>query len=312
MKKVKGIVLESNNNNLILLTHEGEYRKLPSRGKHYPVGADVEVNSVQLPPNFYVFAAAAAILLVVTFTLLWQVNLTRPSAYLALDINPSILLLLDKDGLVMSAEALNNEGKEIDKTLELKDLQAETALEYIIQQAGLHGYLSEGRENIVLLTLASPQGYPLDETVLQQAAAKQLLSLEVDSYLKISTTTPTVAREARQNNVSLNALLLAEELAAKGLFPLKEGLNGKGEGGTEAGRSINVQKLLEQVLPQHVFTEKEFIPGDSSKKNTEKPGAPMPSPGQVRESDPAGFTPPGQGKETGPPITPPGQANRPQ
>ncbi len=339
MKKVKGIVLESTIKNVILLTAAGEYRRLPARGRLYPLGTEVEVRPALLPVNHSVFAAAAAVLLFMAITLLWQTAIDRPSAYLALDINPSILLSLDKDTTVIEVETINDEGEALSKGLALKGLPADTALELILQEAGLRGYLSGGRENMVFLTLAAPPGYGLDEMLLQQSVSHQLLFLEVDSYLKVSTTTPEAAREARQKEISLNAVLLAEELAHRGLLPLAEDKDGQERDDTEAVVAVNVQKLLEQVLPQHVFTEKEFIAGGSAKTKEvspgrppdftppgqskepgpphippgqdKEPGPPESSPGQVKEPGPPDFTPPGQSKEPGPPHIPPGQDKEP-
>lgn len=280
MKKVKGIVLESTKKKLILLTCEGEYRSLPARGKLYPPGAEVEIAPAMLPANLPVFAAAAAVLLVMAFTLLWHTAVTRPAAYLALDINPSILLLLDSDASVISTEALNNEGEILGKELELKGELAVTALELILQEAGSRGYLAGERDNMVLLALAAPSDYVLGDALLRQSASQQLLSLKVDSYLKISTTTPEAAQEAMQKEVSLNAVLLAEELAVKGLLPLQDKNDEDEQEKTAAAKAeINVQKLLEQVLPQHVFTEKEFVRGDVSGR----PGPPVTPPGQDKK-----------------------------
>ncbi|MEW5920286.1 MAG: hypothetical protein AB1796_04885 [Bacillota bacterium] len=299
MKKVKGIVLESTDRDIILLTAEGEYRRLPARGRFYPAGAEAEIPLPLLPAKLPAFAAAAVILLVMALTLLWQFGPARPIAYLALDINPSLLLVLNKEAVVLDTEALNAEAALLDEKLKLKGLPAAAALELILKEARAQGYLATERENVVLLSLAAPPGYSISEEVLQQAAAQQLFILEVDAYLKTNTTTPEAAREARQKKVSLNALLLAEELAAMDLLPLAD--SEKRLTATEEHGIVTVRNLLEQVLPKKVFTEKEFIPGDKSRREEKNPGPPeFIPPGKDKDPGLPGFTPPGRGTDKEP------------
>lgn len=287
MKKIKGLVLESNQHHVILLTDSGEYRRLRTRGRRYAIGAEVEISPLPLPAKLPVLAAAALVMLVMALTLLWQAWPAQPTAYLALDINPSLLLLLNRDAVVLGTEPLNAEAETLVQRLKLKGLPAAAAIDMILEEAQTLGYLSAARENMVFLSLAAPQGYVMNAAALQQAATGQLISLEVDAYLKINDTTPQKARKARQQNASLNALLLAEEAGAGQLLP--PSAPGEGKGAAEEG-AITVQKLMQRGLPAPVFTEKDFIPGNSAAR------------GQAPAQGRPGFAPPPQ---TG--LTPPGR-----
>lgn len=300
MKKVKGIVLENTKRGIIVLTRKGEYRRLPANGRIYPLGAEVEIDISPQQARIPAFAVAAAVFLIIAFTLFWQFTVASPAAYLALDINPSLLLALDKEATVIEAEAMNAEGEILVGALELKGMHVVTALELILREARLRDYLAAGRENVVLLSLAAPPGYSISEDILQQSASRQLIDLEVDTYLKISSTTLQVARDAKQKNVSLNALLLAEELAARGLLPVEENA-----GGPAVETGATVRDLLERVLPQKVFTEKEFIPGNRARAERAIPGPPE-RPGDMPQDlpMPPALSPPAVEKEPGPPERP--------
>ncbi len=312
MGKIKGLVLKSTPEKTTLLTDGGEYRCLPSRGRIYPVGAEVEMPLFLLSPQLPFLAAAALLLLAVAFTLLWQAA-PRPRAYLALDINPSILLLLDEEGAVLNAEPLNAEAEALDSRLELKGLPATAAIAMILKEARTQGYLSAEGENMIFLSLAAPPGYALNEVLLKETAAAQLFNLEVDAYLKTGSATLEAAQQARQKKISLNALLLAEELGNPEILSLLE----KGKRPTvpaEEKKGLVVRDLVEKIPPRKIFQEKEFIPGNPAAK---KSNAPLPPPGfsppgQDRNAGPPAFTPPDwENKEEPPALTPPGQKKGP-
>ena len=77
-------------------------------------------------------------------------------------------------------------------------------------QTAYNNYLSDERNNVIIVSLAAPENFILGEDDLRASISKQLLQLEVDTYLKITVTGLDKVEEAKQKAIPLNALLLGE------------------------------------------------------------------------------------------------------
>ncbi len=71
MKKVKGLVLESTEEHILLLTQEGEYLKAPGSGEALATGTELELEilGADKKNRFLPAFAAAAVIMVLTFYL---------------------------------------------------------------------------------------------------------------------------------------------------------------------------------------------------------------------------------------------------
>ena len=277
MKKRKGLVLESTDKNIYLLTPEGEYRKIPSKGRFYDLGSEIEIEDAAgfFKKNRLRMGALAASLLLV-FGLLFALQssptpVSTPTAYLDLDINPSLSFSLDENGLVLELNPLNKDGDDVLTSIlqDGKDLRGQTAqitLENILDRCLELDYFSPDQENVIFVSLAAPDGYPLSSQEIQMAVREHLLHRELDSYLKVSDFHLQDVEEARGNNVSMNAVQLQKEMAQRGLLE-------KEDPGATPGPPPAVQDLLRQVPAAEVlFKDGEFIGGNerSQKNSTQK------------------------------------------
>lgn len=71
-------------------------------------------------------------------------------AYVTLDINPSVELIVSKDEIVLYAEALNNDAEVLLVDLELVGLNAKIVLDRIIEQALNLGFILPDEEDITI------------------------------------------------------------------------------------------------------------------------------------------------------------------
>jgi len=270
MKKVKGLVLESTSGYVYLLTPEGEYLKVPSRGRVVTTGSEIEMEYAQPVKISRLLAVAASLVLIIALSFMVHLSMSREEAYLALDINPSLMLTLDKKAAVVKAEAFNPEGEQILLGLHLKGESAEKAVELILNEAFLQDYLSTDKGNAIYISLAAPENYVLSEGGLRLLAAEKAAGLEIDTYLKVKVIDVGRAAEALEKKVSLNSIILQDELMEKGIW--EENVT-PGEGPPFAPP---VRMILERVGVENIFTENEFVAGRMAVDG--KPGDPGPPP----------------------------------
>jgi len=277
-KRVKGIVMGKAGKDTILLTPEGEFLRLAARRSHIP-GMEVEAGRPR-PLKFpFLWTAAAAVFAISLALYSLLPFLTAPRAYLAVDINPSLVFGLDRHAVVIEATALNADGERILETLAPEGRDACEVLEDLLQAAYRQGYLSPGRSNIIILSLAAAEGYSLSERGLRSLVTEQLLPMGVDTYLMITRTGLDKVKAARQGSVALNALILAEAMKdimeEDEIRPLL-----KGE------PPLPVRDFLRVLNPADIFDEKELVKGEAPVDgNPPRPGREE-KPG---EEDPAGL-----------------------
>lgn len=264
-KRVKVLVMETSEDNMVLLTREGEYVKVPGKGHSCSPGMEIEVEIPTRKKLFPLLPAAgmvAALLIFLVLSLIQPAGAT-PEAYLALDINPSILFSLDENARVTEAEGFNEEGERILARLELEEAGILEALEAILEAAHQDNYLSKEKINHIILSLAASEKFLLGEEELRDSLSKKILDMELDTYLKINVAGIDKAKKAKEMDVPLNALLLGEQMRewAEEDFPPNE-----------ESPPLPVREFLETVDPADIFQEEEFVPGEKGKER--KPDVP--------------------------------------
>ncbi len=262
MKKIKGVILSGNSKYIILLTPEGEFVKIPARDRIYRPGTEIEA---ELPSAGKIkkFALVAGIFFLLSIGMFFNLfdSSMRAEAYLALDINPSILLSLDDNATVIKAEALNDEGEEILKNIELKKQNALEAIKLILQKARENNFLTT-ENNEIFISLAAPDNYVITEKEIKSCIFEQILEMGIDSYLKISRAGVQQAAEAQKKRISLNGMLLYNELAAKGIFNKEDKKEVKEQSLSDP--PVSVKEITGGVNKEKIFDKDDFIPGNKA------------------------------------------------
>lgn len=264
MKRVKGIVLEDDGKWAKLLTADAEFIKVRSKTGYLP-GLEVEVAYPRLKSKKYLMASIAASVIFIFSAILFIYTFSITQAYVALDINPSLLISLNKRAEVIKIEGVNKDGISFLNNLDLKKKNIEEAISTIIQKAYMENYLSPQKKNVILISLASPEHYSLDSDELKASACHQVADLGLDAYLKVNTIEREKILEAKKKNVSVNTLLVIEEMEQKGLLeekPSSEAVTPDASAGA----------LLKNIEPAAFFNEKEHIAGHKKEFKKTPPG----------------------------------------
>lgn len=149
---MKGIVFDKNNNNLIVLTKEGQMKKIKSKSKNVNVGEEVDIPIININRKLYSSIAAAIVFCIFSLTL-YMIYYT-PFGYVFVDINPSIKIVYNRFDKVIDTVPLNEDGENILSKVNLEKQKIDIAVESIVTQAKHQSYLKENKENYVLVTVS--------------------------------------------------------------------------------------------------------------------------------------------------------------
>lgn len=210
MKHGKALVLKTYEDGLLVLTAGGEFRRLKQRPPLPLPGEEIDVTPAR-HARWLPLALAAAVFLAAVLPL--GALALRPAAYIALDINPSIGLTIARSGTVKSGEALNADGARLLREVPVVGKAPAAAVEGLVRQAALDGYLADRPEDVVLLTrvdFQSGSAVPLPD--LEAAARQALEETGREAFVAVEEAAPSELMEARSSNISLNKLRLVKKL----------------------------------------------------------------------------------------------------
>ncbi len=262
MRRQQGLVLEMGKGLAVVLTPDGQYRRVPA-GRDWEMGQEVQFESTvvapaarrRVAPAWLVAAAVVLLALVVPGTLSVQSLFGGQAlaAYVAVDINPSLELQVDARGNVLEAQAVNDDAAAFLQQLSLKGLSLQQALQQITEKAIGAGYLSATNDNMVLITVTPGAAHkPLPEAVQRQVQASQQAAVAVLNRRGLpnqveSLAAPAEVREsARREGVPTGKLMVASEAARQGVVLSKEQL--KNEPLARALEQVGDKAVLEKAL----------------------------------------------------------------
>ena len=158
----KGVILSVNKRFVTLLTPEGEFLKTKRQERAYEVGEEITFSPVKqnsllpFPVFIHLSKKTAVISIASTFLILFSILPSyfsgHVSAYMTIDVNPSIELELDDDLEVLKLTGLNEDGKlVIDQLKNWKGKDIKTVTNRIVETTKQLGYL-KGKKQIVVST----------------------------------------------------------------------------------------------------------------------------------------------------------------
>lgn len=172
------------------------------------------------------FALATAAVL--AFTVLPRVLLPRPVAVVAIDINPSLELEVDRQGEVLQSTALNHDAQRVLEAQPVKGLTLDEAVNRVIDQAAAFGYLGPDRDNVVVAAVVSlTGGEGPDPAAVQRDIATRLKDKGLSGFVAVSQTTASLRKDAQLDRLSVNREAVKRELTGRGVLYSEEALRGQ-------------------------------------------------------------------------------------
>lgn len=292
-----GLVIKVGDGDCFAVARDGRYVRFRVSGAAPRPGEIVRLPAATPAPSVFRrgmvrLALAASLVLAIGMGAVLVALQSHAAAYVAIDINPSLELALNYPGRVVGVDALNPDAVLVLDRVPggrqaLLGLIAREALAEVIRAAIEQGFLPAGEENVIQVTVVGRgRGIPGPEALRDEAAAV-LDGHGAQAYLRVRSAESATRNEARKKGVSVNALLLAEEMAKEGMAPLAPGAEG------DPGEAIR------KVGAANVFKASELAGRRKGQENVpEAPEAPPGQGGSPRDDDPE--TEPGQSRKSAP------------
>ena len=257
---MKGIVVEINNHEAIILSEDGLFKKI--KNEDYAIGQSIRTEGkpkagLKLIRGIAGLAAAFVICTIGAFAYF------TPTDYVSLDVNPSVEYSLNLFDRILDVTAVNEDGEEILDRLDLDHMTIEAGVKATLDQLIADGYLSGDPDGGVVITASSEQ--PKEA---ERLASK--LEQEVQTYLKDRKTapvhveaeavTPQRVEEARELGVTPGKLNLVEKLQESTSGAIK-----KEEWLTKPVKDIN------KAIKDNRKMEKDGDPYENPKNDPENP-----------------------------------------
>lgn len=202
------------------VTSDGRFVRVRWRGPLPTVGALVSEPAPVRAPRVWAFAAAATtVLLILALQLPFLAPFAQAGTLVAVDINPSLEILLTASGRVVRARALNADAQQVLAALTPLPSTLPELLAQVLGAAKASGALKAESDNLVLVGVVPGwRGMPagLDPAGLEAALASEFDRLGIDGLVRVVRARPADLAQSRLNALSLNRYLLVRDLKSQG------------------------------------------------------------------------------------------------
>jgi len=237
----RGLVLEIRGRQAVVVTPEGQFRRVALDGPVPEVGEEII-----LPPRasrgipwYRVAVAAAALLFILAFIVPGTAGLFGGTGevayYISVDINPSVELAADRRERVVEARALNPEGEALLEGLRLERVRIQEAVAELAREAGRKGYFPAPGEGLLLLAVvpAADAGGGLEAGAnlaarLKAAAEQALEENGVVPVVEAAAMQPSLREHASRAGLSSGKYAVLLESLAQGVPVRGESLKEEG------------------------------------------------------------------------------------
>jgi len=163
--------MAANRRSLVVLTPEGEFVEVS--GRPGEIGEEIRFalqRRTALHRRLLLTASAAAVLLLMAFALprLSIFDEPKVAAYVAIDINPSVEIGVDKHRSVVELQALNPDGERVIEGVEYRKRPVGEVAADIIRNAEEAQYLRDGGEVFVTSMAAAGTAEHFEEELMQE------------------------------------------------------------------------------------------------------------------------------------------------
>ncbi|SCZ81363.1 anti-sigma-I factor RsgI family protein [Acidaminobacter hydrogenoformans] len=193
---MKAVITEIRGAKAAALQNDGSVRLLDN--KNFKIGQVIEVKTTKWYSKATSWVAAAAAVLLVTSGAVSYAYM-NPVTTINVDVNPSVEMRLNTFDKVINAKALNADGEEILKALNLKGMESDEAIEALIEAMIDDGYLNEEDDTAdIVITVTKKNEEKLEK-----------LTVDLDGKIKAYVTEAGIEAEVEVQGVGADRVALA-------------------------------------------------------------------------------------------------------
>ncbi|WP_418792246.1 anti-sigma factor domain-containing protein [Phosphitispora sp. TUW77] len=272
MERITGVVMDIQGNHVIMITPKGEFKRVLITGRIPGIGEEINIPVARkrffnLPRASWAAVAAAVILLLAAGPLLTMMNQPAEfaTAYVSIDVGPSIELTRSNLENVLEAQAYNHEGEEVLKNLNLEGMKINEAVTSITKEAVELGYIRNSDGNSILISVVPLLDSGVEKNEIEKlvlASANDVLS---DSKINNEITTISVPSDIRENarsrGMSTGKYALLIEAVNEGLIVTEEEMKEKSIDDviSQAGGQAEVIIGMARAEEQFEIKEQKFL-----------------------------------------------------
>ncbi|MCR4435787.1 MAG: hypothetical protein QHH06_13500 [Clostridiales bacterium] len=223
MEEKSGIVVKVTENYIVLIMPDGSFKNVKRSKTQVPLIGERFTYKEERHSVFYsrwtaVAAVACMIVLAVfTYRLLMTSN-SQPAYLVALDINPSVEVYVDKNLVTTNVTALNEDGKKLTDMAQYKGKKLLDTIDLIVEQSISKGYLKQNQKGLIKITVIPMQkNNSLNGDNIKTSIQKLLLKDNIQAEIEIGFDTRDIIEEAHQSGLSINRYILYKSLRDKGI-----------------------------------------------------------------------------------------------
>ena len=165
MNMNKGIVMEVEASEIIVMTAEGRFTKIPLEQRTCQIGEEITFTELKpkrrkpwIMTGSFVAIAAAILLLLFNLNPGSTVMANKQIvAYVSIDINPSVEMGIDEHNIVLEIRGINADGVDLIKNMEYTGKNIDSLTEDLLQKAE-EKYLSKGEGDIIISSTMGENG----------------------------------------------------------------------------------------------------------------------------------------------------------
>lgn len=213
----KGVVLEIDETEAVILTDRGEFSRIPVGRRKLSIGMEVTLPSQRRMFPAYgkswmtLTAAVFAFLAILPWMSMRMGQFGEVVAYADMDINPSIQLGLDNDGEVAFADPYNDDGRRVLSEISVVGLDMDDAAAKITEQAVDDGFITKGRKSAIVIALTPVPGQQIDdnwEGQLKSAVNSTLTAEKQVAEVETFKASPELRLNAKKQGLSVGKYML--------------------------------------------------------------------------------------------------------
>lgn len=221
---MQGTVFKITHDQIVVLCEDGRFRNQPLTTPAPKLGEriTVELNELKelkeqrkksavFTPKRWVAAMILALLVISTFTIVDQAIISRTAAMVAIDINPSVEMLIDRKGKVEKLLYVSDDATHLIGERDIVNMNFYHAVNVLVANAELQGLLdAAANETVVMMSIVNKGKDPFQVDLAKIEATEQY-----DIHIHYATNEEH--EQAEQAGLTLNKYYLYEQSKQKGL-----------------------------------------------------------------------------------------------
>lgn len=252
MASCRGLVMEKGDRTCVILTPDGQFRRVPLPAAGAGVGEEIEVTLAEGRPRRAWLLVASLTLAVLLLGQFFLLSPARAVAYISLDINPSLQLAVDRKEQILEVTAMDEAAGQVVAGLDLRGRPLAEGLEAVLARAVQQGYLGKDRDGLVLLAVVPAREQREVPALADEVADLAMRTLQARSAPArvVATALPGEARQgAVQSGLSPGKYALGQALAGEGKDIALDQLKNMSLKEIEAEQGERIENLLSALPP---------------------------------------------------------------